>query len=133
MRRLRIVGICAVAVLALSAVGASAAQAAEVGECVKVPRLEGVFHGHYLDKNCQLAASPAEEAEGKHNKWEWSPGVKPENASFKAKTAAVTFEGPAGTIECKKTTTVAEWTSATKGTEQTTFTDCEPQTHRTPE
>ena len=69
MRRMGIVGLCLVAALACGAMLASAAQAAEVGECLKLAKVEGVFHGKYVDKNCQVAATPLQEAEGKHNKW----------------------------------------------------------------
>ena len=125
MRRLRLAGICAVAVLTFGVAGLSSAQAAEVGECLKLEKIEGVFHGKYVDKNCQVAATPLQEAEGKHNKYEWSPGVAPENAPFKAKTKAAEIVGAAGTITCKKSATVGEWTSATTGREQTTFEGCE--------
>ena len=120
-------GICTFAVLAFVVAGVSTAQAAEVGECLKLEKVEGVFHGKYVDKNCQVAATPLQEAEGKHNKWEWSPGVKPENAPYTAKTKSAELVGAAGTIRCSKSTTVGEWTSATTGTEQTTFEGCEGQ------
>ena len=68
MRQLRLVGICIVAGLAIGVAAVSAAQAAEVGECLKVAKVEGVFHGKYVDKACQVAATPLQEAEGKHNK-----------------------------------------------------------------
>ena len=125
MRRTRIVGLCFAAVLACGAMVASTAQAAEVGECVKLAKVEGVFHGHYLDKNCQVAATPTEEAEGKHNKWDWSPGVAPANAAFKTRFKEVTLKGAAGTIQCKKGMAVGEWSGPKTATETITLEVCE--------
>jgi hypothetical protein len=127
MRRLGIVGLCSVAVLACCAMVASTAQAAEVGECLKVPKIEGLFHGHYLDKNCQVAATPAEEAEGKQNKWEWSPGVAPTKAAFTAKLKEPVIINPgAGPVECLKRGQIAgEWTGSKTATETITLAGCE--------
>ena len=121
----RLAGLCVVALLAVSVFGASA-HAAEVGECLKtVKNAERHHTGHYIDKGCTAPATKLLEEEGKANKYEWSPGVKPENALFTAKTKAVELVGAAGTIACMKSSTVGEWTSATTGTEQTTFEGCE--------
>jgi hypothetical protein len=111
---------------AVGVLAASSALAAEVGECLKVAKVEGRAHGKYTDKHCKVPATPTEEAEGRHNKWEWSPGVTPEHAPFTAKTKfGVRFEGAAGTIECGKSSTVGEWTGPKTGTEQITFEGCE--------
>ena len=125
MRRIGIVVPCFVAVLALSAVAASAAHAAEVGECLKLERVEGAFHGKYVDKNCQVAATPLQEAEGKHNKFEWSPGVAPASRSFMAKTKSAEMVGAAGSIDCKKSTTAGQWTGAKTSVQTTTYSGCE--------
>ena len=113
-----------VATIALASLACST-QAAEVGECVKLERVEGRFHGHYVDKNCQVLATPAEDAEGKHNSREWSPGVDPAHAGFKAKSKTVVLRGAAGTIECRKASAVGEWTGAQTGTETITLEACE--------
>ena len=127
MRRTRIVGLCLVAVLACGAMVASVAQAAEVGECLKVEKVEGRVHGHYVDKSCLTTATAAEEAEGKRNKWEWSPGLAPANHVFTGKTkVAVEFFGAAGTIICRRgATIVGEWTAPKTSTEQITYKECE--------
>ena len=128
MRQLRTVGICTVAVLAFGVAGVATAQAAEVGECLKtVKNGEGHYTGKYTDKACTAPATKLQEEEGKANKWEWSPGVTPENAPLKAKTKAVELVGAVGTIDCRKSATVGEWTSATTGKEQTTLEGCEPK------
>ena len=89
MRRAGILGLCCVAALALGATAASAAQAAEVGECLKtVKNGEGHYTAKYTDKACTAPATKLQEEEGKANKYEWSPGVKPENAKFTAKTSS---------------------------------------------
>ena len=125
MRQLRTVGMCIVATLAIGVAGVSTAQSAEVGECLKLEKVEGVFHGEYVEKNCQVAATPLQEAEGKHNKWQWSPGVTPAHSGFTAKTTAVEWRGAAGTIECKKSSTVGGWTGRTTSVQTTTYEGCE--------
>ena len=125
MRRVRIVGLCLVAVLACGAMLASAAQAAEVGECLKLAKVEGVFHGKYVDKSCQVAATPLQEAEGKHNKYEWSPGVSAANASFTGKGQSAEKVGAAGTIACSaKSKLTGEWTGPKTAREQIAFDGC---------
>jgi hypothetical protein len=107
---------------------AAGAPAAEVGECVKLAKVEGAFHGHYVDKNCQVAATPAEEAEGKHNKWVWSSGVAPANAPFRSRLGRAELTGPGGAIECadkQKAGAAGEWTGPKTGTETITFKGCE--------
>jgi hypothetical protein len=125
MARARLIGVCAVVALALTAVGVSSASAAEVGECLKVAKVEGFAHGKYTDKNCKVHATPAEEAEGRRNKWEWSPGLTPERAPFTAKGKTAALVGAAGTIECRNSLTVGEWTGPKTGTETITFEGCE--------
>jgi hypothetical protein len=124
MARIRFSDVLAVMAFALAAIGVSSASAAEVGECLKVPKVEGVFHGKYTDKGCAVPATPTEEAEGKLNKYEWSPGVTPAHAAFEAKTKFNEMNGSAGRIECQKSSTVGEWTGPKAATEQTTFTGC---------
>lgn len=125
MTRIKIIGLCLIAIFATSAMVASAAQAGEVGECVKLAKVGGKYTGKYLDKNCQTRATSAQEAEGKKNKYEWSPGVKPANGKFTATSKTAILEGAAGNIECKSSVTVGEWLTNTKDTEQATFSGCE--------
>jgi hypothetical protein len=126
MARRRLIAVCAVTALAFVLLGASSASAAEVGECLKVPKVEGLVHGKYVDKNCQVPASPTQEAEGKANRWEWSLGVSPANAAFTAKTKTTLVNNAGGNRnpECRKSTTIGEWTGPKTATEQITFTGC---------
>jgi hypothetical protein len=127
MARIRLIAVCAVVALALAVVGVSSASAAEVGECLKLAKVELKYHGKYVDKNCRVPATPTEEAEGKHNKWEWSPGVTPEHAPFTAKTKFGVRLEIDGTIVCRTGLTAGEWTGPKTATETTTFEGCETQ------
>lgn len=122
MTRIRIVGLCLVAMFAFSAYVASAAQAGQDGECVKAPKVEKKYTGHYTDKLCKVHATAGEEAEGKKNKYNW---VSPAAATFTATSGVATLKGPAGTILCTASTTVGHWTGPTKNSEVATFTGCE--------
>jgi hypothetical protein len=127
---MRLIGVFAVIALAVAALVVSSATAAEVGECLKVPKVEGKFQGKFTDKNCQVPATPTQEAEGRANKWEWSPGVSPAHAGFTGRSsakrpgAAVAIVGAAGNIECQKSFTTGEWTGPKTATEQSTFLGC---------
>jgi len=127
MRRIRDLGLCLVTVLAFSAMVASAAQAGEAGECVKAAKVGKKYTGHYLDKNCQIVATPAEIAEGKRNKYEW---VSPPTASFTAQSVSpglhpVLEGGPAGKVQCNLVTVTGRWTGPKKDEEVATFTGCQ--------
>jgi hypothetical protein len=119
MKRIRIMGLCLIAVFAFSAVVATGAQAGEVGECVKVPKVLKKYNGKYTDKNCTTASVPANTG-----KYEWSPGVEAAKKNFTAKTKAATLASAAGTIACKASTTVGEWTGTKTNHEVITFTGC---------
>ena len=126
MRRLRTMGICTVAVLAFGVAGVASAHAAEVGECLKTARnAERHYTAKYTDKACTAPATKLVEEEGKANKYEWSPGVTPEHSAFKAKTNSVEWVGAAGSIACKKSSTVGEWTGPTTSVQTTTYVGCE--------
>lgn len=116
MKRIKVVGLCLMAVFAMSAVVASSAGAAEIGECVK----NLTKTGKYADKSCQTL-SPGENT----GKYDWKKGVTAEHAPFTAKTKAASLVGAAGTIECKKSSTVGEWTSNKTDEEVVTFVSCE--------
>ncbi len=75
MRRLRIVGLCLVAVFALGAAMAASAsaEAPEYGRCLKATaEKEGkktVYHGGFTDSKC------TKKSESKTGKYEWHPGA----------------------------------------------------------
>ena len=55
MKRIKIVGLCLVAMFAMSALATSAAQAGEYGKCVKTAKNPTTkkYEAEYNDKNCQ--------------------------------------------------------------------------------
>ena len=82
MRRIKIVGLCLVAMFALSAAAASVAQAlepgevpetAEVGACLRSKRIEHRYTGAYHDRNCKERAT-AEQIANDEDRYEWYPG-----------------------------------------------------------
>jgi hypothetical protein len=89
---MRILGLALVAVFALAAVVASGASAAPAWkECAKTAKnAEKKYTGKYTDKLCTAEASPAEVAEGKHNKYELQAGVG-KGKAFKVKGGAATL------------------------------------------
>lgn len=124
MRRMRIVGLCAIAMLTMSALAAASAHAGEYGECVIAPKVSGKYTGKYLDKNCNEEASATQRSEGKKNKYERVSGVSPANAKFTAKGKSAELVGAAGSIICKKSSTVGEITGPKSDSEVVTFEDC---------
>jgi hypothetical protein len=117
MKRITVVGLCLMAVLAMSAVVASSAFAgAEVGECVK----NLTKTGKYADKGCQTL-SVGENT----GKYDWKKGVTAEHAATTAKSKTASLVGAAGTIECKKSSSVGEWTGNKTNEEVVTFVGCE--------
>ncbi len=111
-RRIRIVGLCLIAVFALSAMVAvtSASATVEIGECVKTIKGAKGFKGHFTGKKCHPGVPPAPEGEeatpeeqglgGKHNKYDWSPGGGP-NPTYTAKGKEVTISTGLLEIKCK--------------------------------
>ncbi len=87
MKRMRIVGLCLVAVFALSAVMAASASAAlpEYKVCLKAKKAGKLWTGHYTDKACSKHATGAEEAAGKTNKYEREEWKKAKKFTFKGK------------------------------------------------
>lgn len=103
-RRIRIVGLCLIVAFALSAVVASAAQASvQLGQCVKVTKNgEGLYKGHFKDKNCTEAATEEEIALGaKGNKYNFEGGPG-HLGKFTAKGKEVAFKSGQLEIKCKK-------------------------------
>jgi hypothetical protein len=116
MKRIRIVGLCLIAVFALSAVAASGASAApEYFTCVKaVPKNTG----NYTDKECSNPASPAGTG-----KYERASAVGATDSS-KTKTAVLSTPAIGGKVTCKKSTGTSKITSATTDEDEVTFVDC---------
>jgi hypothetical protein len=114
MNRIRLVGLCLVAVLATSTVVAANASAAapEFGRCIKLAgeKVHGsptVYHGGYSNSTC-TTASP--EAKGKY---EWYPGVVKNRFTTKIKEGTkVTLETVRGLkVICTGETSTGEYTS----------------------
>jgi len=107
-RRIRIVGLCLIAVFALSAmVAASASASVEFGQCVKQAKGPKGFQGHYQDKACTKAAPPEEIGlGGKLNKYEWVPGGG-KNSAFSAKGKEVKLTSGTLEVACKNSAVVS--------------------------
>jgi hypothetical protein len=127
MKRIKIVGLCLVATFAMSAMVAASAHAGQYEECVKQSKnpVTKKYEGKYLDKSCNEEASEAQKEEGKHNKYERSPGVTAEHAGFTAKTKSAELVGAAGSIVCKKSRTAGTITGPKTNSEVVTFEKCE--------
>jgi hypothetical protein len=100
--RLKIMGLCLVAVFALTAAVAASASAAEPAfyECHKLTAKP--FTGKFTDKKCTKAATAEEIAAGKKNKYELQEGVG-KGKEFKGKGGKATLHTPAvgGEVTCK--------------------------------
>jgi hypothetical protein len=123
MTRIRLAGLCLVAVLAISAV-ATAASASAMGnpEYVVCVKAKG---GHFSDKACSVAAP-----EGK-GKYELAPISSAKKKALKGKSGASKFtlyipeKGRAGEINCeKKNVKVGETTSSGTTTYHLTLGGC---------
>jgi len=131
MRRIRIAGLCLVAVFVMGAVFAGAASAAnpEYGRCIK----EGAKKlNNYTTSKCTVLASeaPGTEAEklAKGNYvWNAGPGPKPNFTAALKPTTIATLETKAGTkVTCTGLTAKGKYTGLTTVTvTQTDFTSCE--------
>ncbi len=124
-RRIRIVGLCLIAVFVLGAVVATTAQAGiELGKCEKVSKIgkgEHAFKGRYKSKICSKAeeATPEEIGlGGLTNKYEWHPGAGG-NGLFTAKGKIATLSTAGRVIECKTTSATGAIRGA--GTVEATF------------
>jgi len=131
MRRIRIAGLCLVAVFVMGAVFAGAASAAnpEYGRCIK----EGEKKlNNYDNAKCIKLASedPGTEAEKlKKGSYVWHPGVPPKagfTAALKPSTIA-TLETKAGTkVTCTGLSAAGKYTGLkTVSVQKTDFTGCE--------
>ncbi len=101
--RLKMMGLCLVAVFALTAALSASASAAEPAfyECHK--QTTKPFTGKFTDKKCSVAASPTEITEGKKNKYELQEGIGAKGKAFKGKGGSATLHTPAvgGEVTCK--------------------------------
>ncbi|HEX4483248.1 MAG TPA: hypothetical protein VH081_05630 [Solirubrobacteraceae bacterium] len=107
MRRMKMMGLCLVALFALTAVAVSSASAAEPAfyECHKLSKNATTkkYEGKYSEKKCSKEASPTEQAEGKKNKYELQEGIGSKGKGFKGKGGKATLHTPAvgGEVTCK--------------------------------
>lgn len=115
MKRIKVVGLCLLAVFAVAAVAASGASAAEVGECLKASPKNT---GNYTDKSCQTKVVGT-------GKYEWSPGTTPANSVYATKAKASRLFGVTGEIKCSKQSSVGKWTGPKTQEVVVAFTGCE--------
>jgi hypothetical protein len=146
MRRIKIMGLCLVAVFAFSAIGVSAAQAGEYGVCKKIPETAAkADQGKWEDKNCTKAAVlPYSETVGHDGEYEWFPGITAHTASaaggygsnvslgyfnFTDKTGTAVLSTPAlgGKVTCTASTSTGKITAPTEDRDTVTFTGCETE------
>ena len=103
MRRMKMMGLCLVALVALTAVAVSSASAAEPAfyECHKLTAKP--YTGKFTDKKCTKEATAEEKAAGKKNKYELQEGVGAKGKGFKGKGGKATLHTPAvgGEVTCK--------------------------------
>jgi hypothetical protein len=121
MRRWGTAGLCLVTIFAVTAVITSTAQAVEYGRCVKLTTKP--YTGLFVEKNCIKEATVEEEAEGKHNKYEWVPGPGPDPL-YTAKGKASLLKSAAGEVSCKKDTDKGRILTTKTGEDEFTFEDC---------
>lgn len=124
MKRIRIAGLCFVAMFALSAMVTAAAQAGEYGRCLKAEKVNKKYTGGYVDKNCQTVSATHE------GKYEWYAGVthkvgEPIEPGYTSKTIKATLASSYGIVECKASTDIGEITGPKADVDLITFTGCE--------
>jgi hypothetical protein len=114
MKRIKVVGLCLVAVFAMTAfAAASSASAAEYFTCVKaVPKNTG----KYSDKECSNEV-------GTGGKYERASAVG-DKITSKTKTAVLSTPAIGGKVTCKKSTDTGEIISSTQNHDVVTFSDC---------
>lgn len=130
MKRIKILGLCLVAVFAMSAVATSSSSALSYKVCKKLTVKP--YTGHYTNKTCTTHATPTEEAEGKKNKYElaaWNEG-KEAAPKYKDGNGLSTLKlyipgvGIAGETVCTKAKGEGHITGPTTGNTQVTFEKC---------
>jgi hypothetical protein len=109
MRRIRIAGLCLVAVLvaSIAMTATASATAPELGRCVKNVPVEKKYSGGYSDSKCTKAVAPAEkESKGKYD---WLPGPGPKNG-FTSSGGAATLATKGGkTVTCTSEKSTGEF------------------------
>jgi hypothetical protein len=130
MRRMKMMGLCLVALFALTAVAVSSASAAEPAfyECAKLTAKP--FTGKYTDKKCSKEATAEEKAAGKKNKYELKEGIGAKGGvkGFKGKGGKATLHTPAvgGEVTCKSFGDTGKVSTPTTETDVvSTFKTCE--------
>jgi hypothetical protein len=121
MTRIRITGLCLVAAMMLRVMVASTAGAGEAGICVKAAKVGKKLTGRFLDKNCTEKASEAQKDQGKNNKDEWTSAA---GSKYASSTEQVRVASASGTIHCRKSSDVGEWTGWQTGVDTITLSDC---------
>jgi hypothetical protein len=107
-RAVRVVTAVAASLTVIAAAAGSASANATFKTCPKAPKVEGKYVGHFLDKQCTEPATPAQEAEGKKNKYELGEWDQGKSIKFKGKMGSSTFTGhvkgfgPVGVVPCEK-------------------------------
>jgi hypothetical protein len=135
MKRIRIAGLCLVAVFALSAVVAASASAATMPTykvCKKLSKVEGKYHGKYSVKTCATEATTKEQEEGKKNKYElgeWNEGKEaaPKFKDANGKSVLKLYVpglGVVGTTECAKAKGTGTIIGPSEGSVTVTFEKC---------
>ncbi|HTR72177.1 MAG TPA: hypothetical protein VMG80_01165 [Solirubrobacteraceae bacterium] len=119
MKRIRIVGLCIVAVFAFSAVAAATASAApeiQNEKCVKAAKVEKKYTGSFNDKACTEAN---EAGEGRYT-------LEPvaEGTPFTSKSKAATFKVAGKVVTCKKDKDAGEYISGGFSFVTITFEGC---------
>ncbi len=96
MNRIKLAGLCLVAMAALSALVATSAWATapEYGRCLKVVKEASGYHGGYTDSKCTKASA------GKTGKYEWNPGAAKAKFTSTGGIGVLTTVGGSG-VECK--------------------------------
>lgn len=114
MQRIKIAGVCLIAMFAFSAVAVSTAQAGHAYICKKKRK------GSYKASNCVTLASPA--GTGKFERYEIkSEAFKTKDESLELQlTAAATLQP----IDCKKGSGTGEWKGPAEASETVTFVGC---------
>lgn len=123
MKRIKIVGLCLVAVFAFTALAATSAQAGQIGKCVKAPKVNKKYTGKYTEKYCSTrATAKEEEEEGKKNKYEWVPNAG--KIPFTSESGESKLNSAAGAITCKKGKDTGEFIGANENRDTFTFEEC---------
>ncbi len=121
MKRIRMFGLCLVALFAIGALaGVASASAAEPPAflaCVKAPKEGKTYVGHYTSKECTSASEV--ETGGKYEREEPAP-----KTPFTGKTKAVTLTVAGKAVKCKKGVASGELLSTQALKETLTFEKC---------